>query len=149
MKVKLKGGQLPERGTIGSAGLDLFANQEVIIPPAPSFNTGEIFDLEDLPKSATLIPVGCAVQLPEDSFGLIKDRSSIARKRLTVGAGVIDWDYRGEIKIVMYNLNNFSVRINAGDKIAQMIVLPYINVSIEKGEVNDTARGSKGFGSTG
>jgi len=132
---KLKGNaKLPERKTEGAAGLDLYSAEDVEINP------GEI----------KIIGTGIAVEIPKGYFGLIKDRSGFASKGLHTLAGVIDEDYRGEIKIVLVNLGKEKIKIEKGTRIAQLIIIPYLKVTVkEVEELSETERGNKGFGSTG
>ncbi len=126
---------LPVRKRKGDAGLDLYAVEGVVLKP------GEW----------VAIPTGIAVEIPEGHFGLIKDRSGLALKHaLHCLAGVVDENYRGEIKVVMINLGKEEVKIEKGTRIAQLLIIPYLSVDIEEvEELSDTERGEKGFGSSG
>lgn len=136
MKVQLlhPDAKLPTRGSMWSAGLDLYAIDDIEIPPC----------------ELRVIDLGIAVELPFNTVGIIKDRSSLGSKGFVTAAGVIDADYRGEWKVVVRNtrLDN-SFRIMRGDRVAQVIILPVHHVTPVEGEVADTLRGSGGFGSTG
>ncbi len=126
--------KLPEYKTEGAAGLDLYSTEEV------ELNPGEI----------KAIRTGVAVEIPKGYFGLIKDRSGLALKGIHVLAGVIDEDYRGEIKVVLINLGKEKIKIEKHMRIAQMIIIPYLRVRVvETEELSETQRGEKGFGSTG
>ena len=126
---------LPVRKRKGDAGLDLYAVEEVILKPS----------------EWVAIPTGIAVEIPEGYFGLIKDRSGLALKHaLHCLAGVVDENYRGEIKVVMINLGREGIKIEKGTRIAQLLIIPYLPVDIEEvEELSDTERGEKGFGSSG
>ena len=101
-----------------------------------------------------LVPTGLHLEIPEGYFGLVRDRSSVALKGGVCVAGVIDSSYRGEIKVAMHNLGKEPLKFAAGDRFAQMIVLPHFaitklsHVSTIDG-LSSTERGSGGFGSTG
>jgi len=119
----------------GDAGYDLYADEDVFIPEG----------------ATRVIRTGVRVQLPPRHFGHVLDRSSLAaNKNLHVIAGVIDPGYRGEIMVVMNNLGRGSQRVRPGDKIAQMVVVPYSTPQIRlEDALAPTSRGEKGFGSTG
>ncbi len=131
--------QLPVYATSSAAGLDLFActDEPVVL------KTGE----------RTAIPTGVAVALPEQHEAQIRPRSGLAAKHgVTVvnAPGTIDEDYRGEIKVLLINLGQDDYTIQAGDRIAQMVVSPISRVQPElTEELSETARGEGGFGSTG
>ena len=96
-----------------------------------------------------LIPTGWKFKLPPGTYGRIAPRSGLSLKGIDVGAGVIDRDYRGEIKVLLINNSAQPFAVNKGDRIAQLIcekiVYPYIKEDI----LDYTTRGDKGFGSTG
>jgi len=134
IKILTDGAHPPERGNNGDLGYDLFAAERAEIPK------GEM----------RLVKTGIAVQFPKGWGGIIKDRSSMAMKRLTTSAGVIDEGYRGEIGVLISNHSDANVTIDAGGKIAQMVPVAVTdwNVSVVD-ELNDTERGEGGYGSTG
>ena len=125
--------------TTFSAGVDLLATDKVEIYPGEN----------------KLVGLGVAVQIPLLHFGLLALRSSTPRKTgllIPNGVGVIDADYRGEIMMQLFNPphNNYLSVIEKGDRIAQLIVMPYNNAEwMEVGELSKTGRGDGGFGSTG
>ena len=126
---------LPRRATSGSAGYDLFSADAVTLGPG------------DLACVAT----GVAIKVPPGTYGRIAPRSGITVKHnVHVGAGVIDADYTGEIKVVLYNNGKDTVEFKAFDRIAQLI-LEKIEIAevIEVLKLGQTDRGSGGFGSTG
>lgn len=130
---------LPAYQTEQSAGADLCA---------------DISDsLEILPMQRVLIPTGLSIELPESYEAQIRPRSGLALKHgITVlnSPGTIDADYRGEIKVLLINLSNETFTLNPGDRIAQMIVAPYIKAEwIEAESLSETARGAGGYGHTG
>lgn len=124
----------PERATTHSAGFDIYAPSSVDIPP----------------KQSWLVGSGVCAAIPEGWFGIINPRSSIAsKKKVRVGARVIDADYRGEIFINLHNDGDKVYEIRKGDRIAQMVVSPFMGDSIVVDDLDDTERGNGGFGSTG
>ena len=130
---------LPRYATPGAAGMDLCACLSERVPLAP----GE----------RALIPTGLAVSIPRGYVGLVFARSGLAVKQgvaLSNGVGVIDWDYRGEVKVGLVNLGRETFTVEHGARIAQMVVLPVEQMALrEVAELDDTDRGAGGFGSTG
>ena len=131
---------LPSYATAASAGVDLCANLEERL----TVNPGENFK----------IPTGLAIELPSPHMvALIFARSGLASRSgigLTNGVGVIDSDYRGEIQVLMQNLGSQPVTIKPGDRIAQMVFMPVFHAVFEEVvQLEDTPRGTGGFGSTG
>lgn len=126
----------PTRAHPTDAGLDLAASETTHIAPGV----------------VTLVPTGIAVAIPDGYFGLLIARSSLADKKslaLANGAGVIDSGYRGEIKIPTIPLDGCHNLIQAGQKIAQLIILPIALPAVEfVAELPDSERGHGGFGST-
>jgi dUTP pyrophosphatase len=126
---------LPRRATIRSAGYDLCCIDSFTIPP------GEL----------VCASTGISVKLPPGTYGRVASRSGIAVKHnVHVGAGVIDPDYTGEIKVVLCNNGRVPVTFNAFDRIAQLILEKYQSARVvEVSDLGETDRGSGGFGSTG
>ena len=129
--------ELPTRAHPTDAGLDLAASETTHIAPGV----------------VTLVPTGIAVAIPDGYFGLLAARSSLATKKamtLANGVGIIDSDYRGEIKIPIIPLDGCHNLIQAGQKIAQLIILPIAAPTVEVVNVlPESVRGLGGFGSTG
>ena len=131
--------QIPKYKTDGSSGMDLMAFVENSINLKP--------------QQSALIPTGISIAIPEDTEVQIRPRSGLAAKSgisVLNTPGTIDSDYRGEIKIILFNHGKEEFVINNDDRIAQMILMPVIKAEFE--EVEDlpkTLRGSGGFGSTG
>lgn len=130
---------------------------EKAIIPTKEHDTDLGYDLYCLDDNVSFYPgkqykfsTGIAVQFPIGYGGLVKDRSSMAVKGLHVLGGVIDGDYRGEIKIMLVNLSEHVYKVNYGDRIAQLVLIPIINCDVfEVDELDETVRGKKGFGSSG
>lgn len=131
--------KLPTYGTEYSAGCDLYA----AISEEVTLNPGEM----------KLIPTGLSMEIPTGLVGLIFARSSISIKRGLAPAnkvGVIDSDYRGEIKVAIYNQSNEIQTIEESERIAQFILVPYVQAEFEIVDtLSETVRGNGGFGSTG
>lgn len=128
--------QLPTRATDGSAGYDLYADEHVTIPPH---------------EGQALVSTGVAVAIPDNCCGQIWPRSGLDVKyRVTRGAGLIDSDYRGEIKVLLINRSAFAHGVQPGDRIGQLVIVPILTPEIiEVDDLDDTGRGAGGFGSTG
>ena len=130
---------IPTYGSEFAAGADLYA----AIDEAVTIEPGE----------TKMIPTGLAFEIPEGYAGFVYARSGLASKRGLAPAnkvGVIDCDYRGEVMTALHNHGKEAQLIEAGERIAQMIIAPYITASfILSDELDDTVRGEGGFGSTG
>jgi dUTP diphosphatase len=129
---------LPRRARDGDAGLDLRANARLKVGP------GE----------RAMVPTGLAVALPPGHAGLVLPRSGLASRRgltLANSPGLIDPGYRGEITCAVVNLDPVeAVEIRTGDRIAQLVVVPFIEMEpVEVAELPPSTRGAEGFGSTG
>ena len=129
----------PKYKTDGSSGVDLsaFLDKEVVIKP----------------NRLDLIPTGLQVAIPEEFEIQIRPRSGLAAKE-SIGVlnspGTIDSDYRGELKIILFNHGNKDFIINNGDRIAQMVLVPIVKMEFEEVDsLPNTVRGQGGFGSTG
>ena len=131
--------QLPTYGSEWAAGADIYAaiDEAVIIQPGET----------------KFIPTGLAFEIPEGYAGFIHARSGLASKRGLAPAnkgGVIDADYRGEVMVALHNHGKTEQTIEVGDRIAQMVIAPFITANfIESETLEDTVRGAGGFGSTG
>ena len=98
------------------------------------------------------MPTGLAVSLPPGHEGQVRPRSGLARRHgvsVLNAPGTVDEDYRGEVMVLLVNLGMEPHRIERGDRIAQMVVAPVVRVRVEEGDLDATARGDAGFGSTG
>lgn len=101
-------------------------------------------------KSVKIINTGVSANIPEGYVGIIKDRSSMAANGFITGGGVIDSGYSGEIKVILYNMNYNEAPFKAGERIAQIVVVPCkLDMDIKEGKAPQVdLRGDKGFGST-
>ena len=130
---------IPEKGSKYSAGFDLSAdiNGDIII----------------FPHTTVKIPTGLSFELPEGYFGAIYARSGLATKqglRPANAVGVADSDYRGEYMVALYNDSNETRIVEPGQRIAQLVIQPYLDCSlVDAEELSETERGDGGFGSTG
>lgn len=142
MKVKIKKlcpeAIMPSYQSKSAAGADLYA-----------LSDGDVV----IKKGQTvLIKTGISMQIPEGYVGLIFARSGLATKMGLAPAnkvGVIDSDYRGEIMVALHNHGENDATVKKGERIAQIVITPYLSAEFEEGELDSTERGEGGFGSTG
>ena len=131
--------KLPTYGSLEAAGADLYACLEEPVTIAP----GEVF----------WIPTGIALEVPKGCAGLVYARSSLGAKRGLAPAnkvGVVDSDYRGEIKVVLLNHSQHPQTVEPGERVAQFLITPVLQPQyIETDDLTDTTRGVGGFGSSG
>ncbi len=141
VKVKLlsENGKIPTKGTPYAAGFDLYAAESATVHRL----------------GRKLVKTNISLEIPEGFYGRIAPRSGLALKSgIDIMAGVVDSDYRGDIGVIMYNTdNNVDFNVNIGDKIAQIIIEPYLNATMSEvssaDQLSATARGEKGYGHTG
>ncbi|MDE6867845.1 MAG: dUTP diphosphatase [Clostridia bacterium] len=130
---------IPSYGSEFAAGADLYACIDG--------------DLEIKPHETALIPTGIALELPLGYAGLIYARSGLATKKGLAPAnkvGVVDCDYRGEVKVALHNHSEAAQTVAVGERVAQLVITPYLAAEfVLKDELSETVRGSGGFGSTG
>ena len=128
------GARLPKRAHPSDAGADLFSHD----------------DCEIYPGEQKLVDTGIAIKIPEGYGGFIFNRSSQGKKGITIphSVGVIDSDYRGNLKVLLKNISEDPYKIEVGDRIAQLVIMPVLLPEF-KDIWNDTQRGTGGFGSTG
>ncbi len=130
---------LPSYQTSGAAGMDLRAavSQVLLLQPGERM----------------AVPTGLVLEIPQGFEGQVRPRSGLALKNgITClnSPGTIDWDYRGEVKVILANLGDEPFEITRGMRIAQLVIAPVTQVEIEEiSDLSATARGTKGFGSTG
>ena len=133
--------QAPVQGSAQAAGWDLYAD------------LGTYDHLTLAPGAYHKISTGIAIELPEGTFGAVYPRSGMATKRglvLANGTGIIDSDYRGELIVALKNTSNEVQTVEHGERIAQIVITPYIPVIFnETNSIGTTARGEGGFGSSG
>ena len=102
------------------------------------------------PGIAQAVPTGIAIELPPGHEAQVRPRSGLGLKHsLTVNFGTIDPGYRGEIRVIMFNLGRADYTVEKGDRIAQLVISRYESVEWEEGEVSESIRGAGGFGSSG
>src|SRR5271166_1531071 len=140
MKVRIKklhaGAILPTyaHGPDEDAAMDLCALERAVLTPG----------------LAHAVPTGIAIELPPGHEAQVRPRSGLALKHsITVNFGTIDPGYRGEIRVIMFNLGRVDYVVEKGDRIAQLIVAPYDAVQWEEADLGESARGAGGFGSSG
>ncbi|GAA6018419.1 hypothetical protein JCM10207_000888 [Rhodosporidiobolus poonsookiae] len=127
--------KLPVRGSALAAGYDLSSAEDKVVPA----------------QGKALISTGLAIAVPEGTYGRVAPRSGLASKHMIdTGAGVIDADYRGEVKVLLFNHAKDDFQITTGDRIAQLILERIVTPEVQEvASLSDTARGAGGFGSTG
>ena len=143
MKVGIKklnaNATIPAYGSEFAAGADLYACLDK--------------DIEVKPHQTVVVPTGIALELPLGYVGLIYARSGLATKKGLAPAnkvGVVDCDYRGEVKVALHNHSEVAQTVAVGERVAQLVITPYIPAEfIEKQQLSETVRGEGGFGSTG
>ena len=128
---------IPVRGSSGAAGYDICSSADMTVPL----------------RSWVAVSTGIALQVPSDHYARIAPRSGLALKNgIDVGAGVVDSDYHGEVKVILFNHSNEHFSVRRGDRIAQVIFerisTPYLN-EVPINEFVASERGTGGFGSTG
>lgn len=143
MNIKVKklkpNATVPTMGSKFAAGADLYSAEDADVVIGPS--------------ETKFIGTGLAMEIPEGYVGLVYARSGLACKRGLAPAnkvGVVDSDYRGEIKVALHNHGKEAQTVEKGERIAQMVIAPYLSVNYEEAdELSETERGEGGFGSTG
>ncbi|CAB90132.1 putative deoxyuridine 5''-triphosphate nucleotidohydrolase [Schizosaccharomyces pombe] len=126
---------IPTKGSANSAGYDLYAAAECIVPR----------------RGKVLVDTDLAIAVPEGTYGRVAPRSGLASKHsIDTGAGVIDADYRGHVRVLLFNYSDVDFPIKVGDRIAQLILERIVNPPVILVEsLEATVRGANGFGSTG
>ena len=134
VKKLFKSAQTPTKGNPYDAGYDLYSTEKVAIPAG----------------ATVLVSTGISMKIPEGHVGLIWDRSSMGANGIHRHAGVIDSGYRGHIKVCLHNTTKDVYHVESGDRIAQIIIqeCPHFELYLAD-SLDDTERGSDGFGSTG
>jgi dUTP pyrophosphatase len=135
VKKLVENARIPSRGTPGAAGYDLASVVDAVIPPC----------------GRAVVSTGLSIRVPKGTYGRIAPRSGLAVKYgIDVLAGVVDEDYTGDIRIVMFNTGKETYQVHVGDRVAQLVLekiaTPDVAVVVD---FDDTERGSGGFGSTG
>ncbi|GAA5834244.1 hypothetical protein JCM11251_000580 [Rhodosporidiobolus azoricus] len=127
--------KLPIRGSALAAGYDISAAEDKVVPA----------------QGKALISTGLAIAVPEGTYGRVAPRSGLASKHMIdTGAGVIDADYRGEVKVLLFNLSKEDFQVKSGDRIAQLILERIATPDVQEvASLSETQRGAGGFGSTG
>jgi dUTP pyrophosphatase len=135
MKIKLDpGAKMPTRAHPADAGLDLYARETQIV----------------CAKESAEFDTGVHIELPPGTVGFLKSKSGLNIHHDIIGEGVIDEGYTGSIRVKLYNLGGYDYRVEAGDKISQLVILPIIKPDLELvDELWDGERGNNGFGSSG
>ncbi|KAI0512484.1 deoxyuridine 5'-triphosphate nucleotidohydrolase [Xylaria bambusicola] len=127
--------RLPTRGSAFAAGYDMYSSQATTVPA----------------RGKVLVDTDIAIAVPAGTYGRVAPRSGLASKHsIQTGAGVIDADYRGQVKILLFNHSDVDYSIAEGDRIAQLVIERiYTPEVVEVAELEESVRGAGGFGSTG
>ena len=135
MKIKLmENALMPTRAHKTDAGLDILSPESIFVPA----------------RGSVVIDTGVCVELPQNTVGMLKSKSGLNTKHGITSEGVIDVGYTGSIKVKLYNHSDWWYEVHRGDKISQLVVMPIIIPELELvDELEDTERGTNGFGSTG
>lgn len=128
---------IPQYQSVDAAGMDIHSSIDVTIPPG----------------FRVVVPTGLKIEIEKGFEGQVRSRSGLAAKNglfVLNSPGTIDADYRGEVKVILYNAGQVEFSIKKGDRIAQLVISPYIRADIcETESLSDSKRGEGGFGSTG
>ncbi|CAB3398225.1 unnamed protein product [Caenorhabditis bovis] len=127
--------QMPTYGSTSAAGADIYSAEDCVVPA----------------KGKLCVSTGLQLELPFGYYGRVAPRSGLAAKNfIDVGAGVVDSDYRGELKVLLFNFNDTPFEVKKGDRIAQLICEKIAHCNyVEVSDLENTERGAGGFGSTG
>ena len=130
-----RGATLPSRKTAQAAGLDLYASADATVPP----------------RGSVRVETGVRVQIPGGFFGAVRGRSGLAfHHGIVAFEGTIDPDYTGTISVMLVNWTDEAYEIKAGERVAQLVVMPFLNmIPVVENTLRATERGEGGFGSTG
>ena len=145
MKVMLdEGAKMPTRAHPWDAGLDLYAPVDVTVP------NSMMFPFDEIKLGSVTIDTGVHMEIPEGYVGFIKSKSGLNVNHGLTAEGVIDAHYTGSIRVKLYNHQHTPYSFKAGDKIAQLVILPCVMPHLELVDsLEETDRGDNGFGSTG
>lgn len=135
MKIKLdEGAKMPTRAHKYDAGLDIYARDTQIVPA----------------KESAKFDTGVHIEIPEGYAGFLKSKSGLNVNHGITSEGVIDYGYTGSIVVKLYNNSGYDYKVNKGDKISQLVILPIMIPELEEVKsLEETERGNGGFGSTG
>ncbi len=135
MKIKLdEGARMPTRAHDTDAGMDLYARETQTVPA----------------KESAVFDTGVHIELTPGTVGMLKSKSGLNVKHGITSEGVIDVGYTGSIKAKLYNHSGYDYKVEAGDKITQLVIMPIVLPELELvDELEDTDRGNNGFGSSG
>ena len=135
MKIKLDNGAvMPTRAYPTDAGLDIYARETQIVPA----------------KESAIFDTGVHIELPAGTVGMLKSKSGLNVKHGITSTGVIDVGYTGSICVKLYNHSGYDYKVNKGDKISQLVIMPIISPELELvDELTEQGRGNNGFGSSG
>lgn len=151
MKIMLDdGAKLPTRAHPYDAGLDLYSPIDIQVPGSVVLGYDAIQNAEAVEVGSVTIDTGVHVEIPEGCCGFVKSKSGLNVNHGLTADGVIDAHYTGSIAVKLYNHTSRCYHIKAGDKIAQLVIVPCVLLPLEPVDsLEETDRGDNGFGSTG
>ena len=150
MKIMLSGGRMPTRAHPYDAGLDLYSPIDITVPGSKVLGYDPIENAEMVEIGSATIDTLVHAEIPEGCCGLIKSKSGLNVRSGLTADGVIDAHYTGSIAVKLYNHTSKPHHFKAGDKIAQLVIVPCVLLPLELVDsLEDTDRGANGFGSTG
>ena len=151
MKIVLdKGANMPTRAHAWDAGLDLYAMEKGVVPGCSYSASTTSYSHGEVNVGSKVFDTGVHVQIPEGYVGLIKSKSGLMVNHKITTDGTIDCGYTGSIRVCLFNHSNKKYRVKAGDKIAQLVIVPCLLPELEEVDsLDETDRGDGGFGSTG
>lgn len=151
MKIMLdKGAKMPTRAHPWDAGLDLYAVEKGVVPRCSYSASTTSYSHGEVNPGSKVFDTGVHVEIPEGYVGLIQSKSGLMVNHKITTDGTIDAHYTGSIKICLFNHSRNKYRVKAGDKIAQLVIVPCLLPELELVDhLEETDRGDGGFGSTG
>ncbi len=151
MKVMLDpGAKMPTRAHTYDAGLDLYTPIDITIPGSRVLGYDATENVEMVEVGSTTIDTGVHVKIPEGCVGFIKSKSGLMVNHGITTDGTIDCGYTGSIRVCLFNHRGSTYKVKAGDKIAQLVIVPCVLLPLEQVDsLGKTDRGENGFGSTG
>lgn len=151
MKIMLdKGAKMPTRAHTWDAGLDLYAVEKGVVPGCTYSASTTSYSRGEVNVGTKTFDTGVHVEIPEGYVGLIKSKSGLMVNHMITTDGTIDAHYTGSIKVKLFNHARNKYKVKAGDKIAQLVIVPCLLPELEQVDgLEETDRGDNGFGSTG
>ena len=145
-----KGAKMPTRAHEWDAGLDLYAMEKGVVPGCSYSASTTSYSHGEVNVGRKVFDTGVHIEIPEGCVGLIKSKSGLMVNHKITSDGTIDSGYTGSIRVCLFNHSMSKYRVKAGDKIAQLVIVPCLLPDLELVDsLEETDRGDNGFGSTG